>query len=205
MPFPQPAVSVSHFGVGRALSSEVGLAERSLRLIEPDRIPEDRGPLDLEEAFARFAPYVASIGLRILGRRDEVDDLVQDVFLVAARGLESLRDPSATKAWLATVAVRTARKKLRRRRLKMMLSLDHAPDYEDVTDPAASPEVRAMLKSIYGTLDRLPADERIAWSLRYVEGEKLDRIALLCGCSLATAKRRINRAQETIRKAVADG
>ena len=176
----------------------------SLRLIEPDQSP-DEGPLDLEEAFARFAPYVASIALRILGRRDEVDDLVQDVFLTAARGLETVRDPKATKAWLATVTVRMARKKLRRRRLKMMLSLDEAADYEDVTDRNASPEVRAMLKNVYRALDRLPADERIAWTLRYVEGEKLDRIALLCGCSLATAKRRISRAHDAIRKEVGDG
>jgi RNA polymerase sigma-70 factor (ECF subfamily) len=183
----------------------VASGKPNLRLLEPEESQGELGPLDLEEAFARFAPYVASIGLRILGRRDEVDDLVQDVFLAAAKGLESVRDPKATKAWLATVTVRTARKKLKRRRLKMMLSLDDAGDYEDVTDRSASPEVRAMLKTVYQTLDRLPTDERIAWTLRYVEGEKLERIALLCGCSLATAKRRIGRAHGAIQEAVGDG
>jgi RNA polymerase sigma-70 factor (ECF subfamily) len=196
---------VSRFGWSGTLGIEVASGKPSLRLIEPEPSPADEGPLDLEEAFARFAPYVASIGLRILGRRDEVDDLVQDVFLVATRGLENVRDPRATKAWLATITVRTARRKLRRRRLKMMLSLDEAVDYEDITDRSASPETRAMLKSLYQTLDRLPTDERIAWTLRYVEGEKLDRIALLCSCSLATAKRRIGRAHDAIVKAVGDG
>jgi RNA polymerase sigma-70 factor (ECF subfamily) len=174
-------------------------------LIEPDPSADEPGPLDLEEAFARFSPYVAAIGLRILGRREEVDDLVQDVFLVAARGIDAVRDPRATRAWLATVTVRTARKKLRRRKLWMLLSLDDAPDYEEVADRGASPETRAMLKAVYQALDRLPTDERIAWTLRYVEGEKLDRIALLCGCSLATAKRRIARAHDAIQKAVSDG
>jgi RNA polymerase sigma-70 factor, ECF subfamily len=184
---------------------EVVRAKPTLRLIEPDSSADEQGPLDLEEAFARLAPYVASIGLRILGRREEVDDLVQDVFLAAAKGLDSVRDPRATRAWLATVTVRTARKKLRRRKWKIMLSLDEAPDYEDVADRSASPETKAMLKAVYRALDELPIDERIAWSLRYVEGEQLDRIALLCGCSLATAKRRIGRAHDAIQKAVGDG
>jgi RNA polymerase sigma-70 factor, ECF subfamily len=180
-------------------------AKPTLRLIEPEPSADDLGPLDLEAAFARFAPYVAAIGLRILGRREEVDDLVQDVFLVAAKGIGSVRDPKATRAWLATITVRTARRKLRRRKLWMLLSLDDAPDYEEVADRSASPETKAMLKTVYHALDRLPIDERIAWTLRYVEGEKLERIALLCGCSLATAKRRIGRAHDAVQKAVGDG
>ena len=196
---------MSRFWPSGTLPGEVASGKPSLRLIEPEPNEAESGPLDLEEAFARFAPYVASIGLRILGRRDEVDDLVQDVFLLAAKGLDTVRDPRATRAWLATVTVRTARKKLRRRRWKMILSLDEAADYEDLTDRSASPEVRAMLKTVYRELDRLGADERIAWTLRYVEGEKLERIALLCGCSLATAKRRIGRAHDAIQKAVGDG
>ena len=41
----------------------------------------------------------------------------------------------------------------------------------------------------------LPADERIAWTLRHVERHRLENVAALVGCSLATAKRRIGRAQ----------
>jgi RNA polymerase sigma-70 factor (ECF subfamily) len=39
---------------------------------------------------------------------------------------------------------------------------------------------------------------RIAWTLRYVEREKLEEVARLCGCSLATAKRRIAATQAAI-------
>jgi RNA polymerase sigma-70 factor (ECF subfamily) len=41
----------------------------------------------------------------------------------------------------------------------------------------------------------MPADDRIAWTLRHVERHGLDAVASLTGCSLATAKRRIQRAQ----------
>jgi RNA polymerase sigma-70 factor (ECF subfamily) len=182
----------------------VSPAQARLRLVNADT-PEDDGPIDLDLAYRRFAGYVATIGLRLLGRRADVDDLVQDVFVAATKGLKNLRDRRATKAWLATVAVRIARAKLRRRRVKIMFSLDEDPDYYDAADERASPETRVLLAKVYAILDHLPVDERLAWSLRYIEGEQLDHVALLCGCSLATVKRRIERAEVTIRKEMSSG
>ena len=63
----------------------------------------------LEAAFRRYSRYVAAVALRLLGRDDEVDDVVQEVFLAALRGLERLREPEAVKGWLATVTVRPPR------------------------------------------------------------------------------------------------
>jgi RNA polymerase sigma-70 factor (ECF subfamily) len=34
-------------------------------------------------------------------------------------------------------------------------------------------------------------EQRLAWTLRHIEGERLEDVAARCGCSLATAKRRI--------------
>lgn len=154
----------------------------------------------LDQFFRRYAPYVAKIGHRLLGRDDEVDDLVQDVFLAAHRGIRSLRDAEAIKGWLATVAVRKCRRRLRARRLRGFLRLDDESDYHEVADESATPEQRAMIAAVYRVLDELPANQRIAWSLRYVEGEKLERVAELCNCSLATAKRWIKAAHETIQR-----
>ena len=75
---------------------------------------------DFDALFHRFAPYVATIGLRILGRDGEVDDLVQEVFFEAHRGLESLRSPDAVKGWLARICVRKATRRLKRRRLRAL-------------------------------------------------------------------------------------
>ena len=55
------------------------------------------------------------------------------------------------------------------------------------------------MSEVYGALDGLPARERVAWTLRHVEGESLEQVALLCDCSLATAKRRIASAHEKLR------
>lgn len=168
------------------------------------RSPDDQ-PLDLEAAFRAHAPYVASIGLRLLGRPEDVDDLVQDVFLIAYRGMQALREPSALRGWLAAVAVRVARRRLRVRRIRRVLGLEDDYDYASARHPALSPEEHAMLAAVYRTLDGLPASQRLAWSLRYIEGERLERVAELCRCSLATAKRWIAAAHAVVQEGYRDG
>lgn len=156
--------------------------------------------LDTAAAFRRYAPYVAKIGLRVLGRRDELDDFVQDVFVTVHRKLDSLRDAEALKHWLATLAVHEATRRLRRRKLRALLGMGSAPDYSDAADVSASPEQRALLAQVFLALEALPADEHVAWSLRYIEGETMERVAELCACSLSTAKRRVASAEKVLEK-----
>lgn len=167
----------------------------------PDALPH---PLDAEVAFRRYGAYVAAIAHRLLGRDGDVDDTVQEVFLVAVKGMGQLRDPGAIKGWLAKVTVRAARRRLRMRRVRGFFGFDDVPGYEHIADAGASPEQRALLARVYRKLDALPADHRIAWALRHVEGERLDDVAALCGCSLATAKRRIAAAEQALAKELAD-
>jgi RNA polymerase sigma-70 factor (ECF subfamily) len=51
---------------------------------------------------------------------------------------------------------------------------------------------------MYRVLETVRAEDRLAWLLRHVEGERLQDIALACGCSLATVKRRVASAQEAL-------
>jgi RNA polymerase sigma-70 factor (ECF subfamily) len=156
------------------------------------------GPVDpqnFDDVFRRYSPYVARIALRLLGNDSEVDDLVQDVFLEAHRGLRSLREAGALGGWLARICVRRATRRLRRRRLLALLSLDSVPERDLPFDAAASPEERAEVVRLYRLLDRLPAAERVAWLLRHVEGEGLDDMVALCACSKSTVQRRLRHAE----------
>ncbi|HSI04158.1 MAG: RNA polymerase sigma factor [Myxococcota bacterium] len=156
--------------------------------------------LDIDVVFREQARFVAWVALRILGRDEEVDDVVQEVFLSAMAGLKTLREPAAVKAWLKTVTVRTARRRLYKRRLKMVFRLDDRPDAAELASADASPEDQATLRAVYAILDRIPVEQRLAWTLRHVDGESLPAVAALVGCSLATVKRRIAAAQERLDK-----
>lgn len=158
--------------------------------------------IPLEALYARYAPYVAAIAMRILGRESEVEDLVQDVFATAVRGLKRRRNHAEIKRWLATVTVRRSIRRLRVLALWSWVNLDEEPNTERIADPNASAEERRLVAHVYRALDRLPIKERVAWVLRHVEGESLEQVAELCGCSLATAKRRIARAHAQVSESV---
>jgi RNA polymerase sigma-70 factor (ECF subfamily) len=149
----------------------------------------------LEAVFRQHSGYVAAVAFRILGRREDVDDVVQDVFMSAMKRLETLKTPEALRSWLATITVRCSGRRLRVRRVRRFLGLDGNVPYDDVAGVQASPEDRLFLAQVYSVLDELPVDQRVAWTLRYIEGEQLDAVAAQCNCSLATVKRRIAAAQ----------
>jgi RNA polymerase sigma-70 factor (ECF subfamily) len=171
----------------------------ALRLVE-----RREQSLSLDEIYRRYCRYVAAVILRLVGRSNEVEDLVQDVFVEAARGLGKLREPEAIKGWLATVAVRTVRRRLRLRRVKSFFGLDHDPSASDATAPAASPVDRLLLRAVYRVLDDLPVEDRLAFALHTIEGETMEVVARLCGCSFATAKRRVARARQAIEENLPD-
>jgi RNA polymerase sigma-70 factor (ECF subfamily) len=174
----------------------------SLNLVRAD---DAVAPSTVEDAFRELSGYVAAVATRLLGRDDEVDDVVQDVFVAAMKGLSGLRERQALKAWLATLTVRIATRRLRMRRWRSFFGFDEALGYGALVDRAASPEERALLMRVYELLDELPVDRRVAWTLRHFEGEPLEEVARLCQCSLATAKRRIAAAHEFLSKAVDRG
>jgi RNA polymerase sigma-70 factor (ECF subfamily) len=156
-----------------------------------------RGPVTFEALFSSYSGYVAGVASRLLGTGDaELDDVVQDVFWLASRRIAKIPDLIQARGWLATVTTRVVRRKLLRRRFR---ALFHAsPGSGDVPARGATAEEHAVLARLYEVLEGLPTHQRLAWSLRYLEGEPLDAVALACGCSLATAKRRVAAAKSVI-------
>ena len=179
------------------------LAPQEKAALHVVRLDERFSPLD--QVYRRYGRYVAAIILRLEGRQADVEDLVQDVFLEATRGIARLQDPEAIKGWLATIAVRVVRRHLRRRRLRAFLGRDEGADYSDMVDPSASPMDRMILNAAYRVLDTIPTDDRLAFSMHVLEGETVETVARMCGCSPATAKRRILRAQRVIEERLGHG
>jgi RNA polymerase sigma-70 factor (ECF subfamily) len=143
------------------------------------------------------------MAFRLMGREADVDDLVQDAFVTAFARLDALEDPQAFAAWLGSIVVRTAGKAIRRRVLLEKLGLRRRSgpiDIDTVATRVAGPDVGAELRQIYAHVDRLPADQRMAFLLRRVEGMDLEDVARATGVSLATAKRRIAAAAQAIER-----
>jgi RNA polymerase sigma-70 factor (ECF subfamily) len=172
-----------------------------LRVVRTSEDPG--GPLDFDTLFRRYAPYVAGVAARLLGRDDhEVEDVVQDVFWIASRRLHRIHSLEAARPWLVTVAVRVVRKRLRRRKWRQLFQRE--PEAVEVPATGTTAEEYALLQRMYRVLDTVRAEDRLAWLLRHVEQERLEDVALACGCSLATAKRRIAATQEVLQGVLRD-
>jgi RNA polymerase sigma-70 factor (ECF subfamily) len=148
--------------------------------------------------FERYAKLVERIVTHVLGFDAELADVLQDVFAGALSSVHTLKDPAALEAWLSSVAALTARKVLRSRSRRAWLRRFIDSDEEDRYEPVGSApdvEARRALTAVYAVLDRLPADERVAFALRYIDGMELVEVASACNVSLATIKRRLVRAE----------
>jgi RNA polymerase sigma-70 factor, ECF subfamily len=164
--------------------------------------PDAAARQKLDELFKEHAGYVARLAYRMMGRDVEIDDVVQDVFVLLLRHIDRIRDPNAVRAWLATTTVRLTRRRLRVKSLRLVLGLGDDVGLADVRDNSSSPDDRAAFGAIQVALERVGVNARIAWTLRFLEDERIEDVARLCGCSTRTAKRWIARAQRAVKEAL---
>ncbi|HEX9618839.1 MAG TPA: sigma-70 family RNA polymerase sigma factor [Polyangiaceae bacterium] len=154
-----------------------------------------------EALYRRHAGFALNLAVRIQGSGADAEDIVHDAFLRVHQRLRELRDGHLFRAWLGSIVVRLVRTRLRRRRLMALFGIRSSEpvDLDSLATPEASPEARAELAQVYALLQTMAPQDRIAWTLRHIERHRLDAVAELSGCSLATAKRRIQRAQHYLR------
>lgn len=157
---------------------------------------EDRA---FDMLYERHAQFVASVIFRV-GQHADVDDVVQETFIIAFQQLNTLTNVGALRGWLARIALSRV---YRRSRLNRLWRLFRSPQEERVTlgtlaAHEASPEARMQLRRLDSAVQTLPPKERQAWTLRFVLGCTLEEVAQGCGCSLATVKRRLAAAASVV-------
>jgi len=148
--------------------------------------------------FDAYAIDVKRILLRVLGSDAELADLVQEVFLRAMTGIERLDDPGMLRPWLTGIAVFTARECIRRRQRRRWLVF--LPQ-ESLPEPDPGPcdadsDASEALAATYRILERMAVDERIAFTLRFIDGMDLAQVAEACDTSVSTIKRRLAAAEK---------
>jgi RNA polymerase sigma-70 factor (ECF subfamily) len=148
--------------------------------------------------YQKHAPMVFRFLHRALGAGGEAEDLTQEVFLKVFDKVRGLRNRHALKSFVFSVAIRTLKWELRRRRVRRLFQPSRFEDPPEPAVEALDPASRQLVRRLYAILDRLSAQERTAFILRHVEQMRLEEIAQALGVSLATVKRRLDRATQEV-------
>lgn len=142
--------------------------------------------------------------LRVLDDVRDVDEAVQDTFVLAWRHLDRYRGDAAVFTWLYRIGVNEALGRLRKKQLTTTdLTTSEAESARDVrrdVQPEASAEAAELREHVTSALNLLPLDYREAVVLRDLAGLSNEEVAASLGLSVSAAKSRIHRGRLQLRE-----
>jgi RNA polymerase sigma-70 factor (ECF subfamily) len=158
------------------------------------------------ELVSRYQRGVYGIVSRMVRNPEDVDDLVQDVFVLAYRSIGRFRGDSSFGTWLHSIAVNTTIKHLRKMKSRPMVSIDdpesgieEALAASGNPSPSESAEDGEQRRAVRRAVDELPEKHRVVVVLRYFEDYSCDEIANILNCSVGTVWSRLHYACRKLR------
>ena len=160
-----------------------------------------------EELVRRHADRLHAVVLRIAGSSHEAEEITQEAFLRAWRGIGSFKGDAQFFTWLYRIGVNEARRRAQRRPARSMVASLEEHRLEP-RDPAPGPartaehhDLRSALEDAVGGLD---PEYRAPLVLRDIEGLSTAEAAEIMGIGEAAFKSRLHRARLSVRAAVRD-
>jgi RNA polymerase sigma-70 factor, ECF subfamily len=160
-----------------------------------------------DELVRRHQTSILNLARALTGGSADAEDLAQDVFVRAWRGLSGFRGDSAFRTWLHRVAINVIQShRGRAAKLRWLFrSGPTAPDVqedpiESAPDPADLEQDVILRDAIDKALATLPEELRIAVTLRDVQGLDYRAISEITGAPIGTVESRIFRARTRLKK-----
>jgi RNA polymerase sigma-70 factor (ECF subfamily) len=163
-----------------------------------------------EEAFRlifdRYSRPVLGFIFDMVGDRSLAEDLAQETFVRAYRGLQTLREETKLSTWLFGIARNCAREQLRsRRRDAANVEIDAEPAFE-LHDHARTPSGQLLDKELSGVIQtalaRLDEDKRTVFTLKVLQQRSYEEIAEITGFSVGKLKTDLHRARAEMRRRI---
>ena len=160
-----------------------------------------------DQLFARYRTRLYRLALRLLRRREEAEDAVQDGLLLAYKNLASFQGRSLFSTWLTRIVVNAALVRMRRQRARPELFLHETTSEErcpirNVVDSRPDPEQACAYSEtrrlVKGALAELSPSIRSAFQLRELQDLSNSEAAEISGVQLGAFKSRISRARNQL-------
>jgi RNA polymerase sigma-70 factor (ECF subfamily) len=177
------------------------------------KLPDDelvrRAQADDERAFGelvtRYESKVYSLGIKMLRNPEDAEDVLQDTFLRAYRGLKSFMGNSTFSTWIYRITANSALMRLRKKQLPTV-SIEDADERDapiTIADWAPGPVEQLLTQetrdAMQQAIEALPPEFRQVFVLRDVEGLSNGEVAEILDLSVAAVKSRLHRARLKVR------
>jgi RNA polymerase sigma-70 factor (ECF subfamily) len=149
-----------------------------------------------EELVVTYSPRLRYYLRKLLRELNCADDVLQEVWIQVFKGLSTLADAGAFRAWLYRIARDRAYREFRKRAIPVKPFNDIDLPAGTEMDASASEE---NAEQIHAALDQLAREHRDVLMLRYLEEMSYDDIARVTGCPLGTVRSRVHYAKIALR------
>ncbi len=170
------------------------------------------------EIMNRYRDRIFSVAYALLRNRADAEEIAQDTFIRAHRGLARFRGDSSLATWLHRIAVNLARNRYwyffrRRRHATLSLESELEPGASatfadliaaDTVEPARAVVTDEFSALVADCMEKLDARQREILTLRNLLNRSYQEIAAVLGINVGTVKSRIARARTSLRALIAD-
>lgn len=154
----------------------------------------------------RYSPQILNLAFAMMGDRHEAEDVAQETFVRAFRGLPRFRREARFSSWLYRIALNLCRDRLKARSRR-----GRSAGEEPLRGLDTGPSEQAPRRLVEGELSqkmqeailRLPPAYRECFTLRHLQGLEYERVAEIMRITPETARVRTYRAREMLREALA--
>lgn len=153
----------------------------------------------------RYGPQVLSLVSRIVGSREDAEELTQDVFMKAYEKLASYRGDSSFSTWLYRIAYNRAISGTRKRKRETPVGDEIAFKGMHDGEGGYDMEKERRFVAVERALAALPVQDRVIVEMYYYQNKSIDELAGITGMSASNVKMRLFRIRKKIYNDITDG
>jgi len=179
---------------------EVGQADPSPRVTASRRVV-DASEMNFNDLYREHKRRVYGTVHHIVGHCDEIDDIVQTVFLEIHRSLSRYQGQSKLSTWIYRISVNVALQYIRKRKRRRVFLFHTAdePDFERAGDDVGTRyDQREVMKHLYRHLNTLSEKKRTVFVLHELEGLPFEDVAAICQIPVNTVRSRLHAARSEL-------
>jgi RNA polymerase sigma-70 factor (ECF subfamily) len=155
--------------------------------------------------FERYSRPVTSFIFDMVNQRELAEELAQETFVRAYRGLATVREDTKLSTWLFGIAKNVAYESIRARRRRTMVGIDEVAEVPE-SGSTRRPEDELLNKELGGVIQKalaaLDDDKRVVFTLKIFQQKSYEEIAEITGFSIPKLKTDLHRARAEMRRRI---